>query len=106
MVDWNTLLFSIQLSYDLWLPDLAETYKTNVVKRVKKLQEKAISFKDNIAQVSNLFAQSKILKFEDFLHYRNINLVKNPIEKNGRASLTISSFKHKRFIYIALEAHK
>ena len=36
-----------------------------------KLQEKAIrliNFKDN-AQVSNLFAQSKVLKFEDFVHY-------------------------------------
>ena len=35
-----------------------------------KLQEKAIkliSFKDNNAQVNNLFAQSKILKFKDFV---------------------------------------
>ena len=54
-----------------------------------KFQEKAIrliNFKDNNAQVSNLFAQSKILKFKDFVHYRNINLVKNSIEKNGPAS--------------------
>ena len=54
-----------------------------------KLQEKAIrliNFKDNNAQVNNLFAQSKILKFEDFVHYRNINLVKNSTEKNGPAS--------------------
>ena len=37
-----------------------------------KLQEKAIrliNFKDNNAQVNNIFAQSKILKFEDFAHY-------------------------------------
>ena len=55
-----------------------------------KLQEKPIrlmSFKDNNAQVSNLFAKSKILKFEDFVgHYQNINLVKNSTEKNGPAS--------------------
>ena len=54
-----------------------------------KLQEKVIrliNFKDNNAQVNNLFAQSKILKFEDFVHYRNINLVKNSTEKNGPAS--------------------
>ena len=53
------------------------------------MQEKAIrltNFKDNNTQVSNLFAQSKILKFEDFVHYRNINLVKNSTEKNGPAS--------------------
>ena len=65
-------------------------YKTNLVKRVMKLQEKPIrliSFKDNNAQVSNLFAKSKILKFEDFVgHYQNINLVKNSTEKNGPAS--------------------
>ena len=36
--------------------------------------------------MSNLFAQSKSLKFEDFVHYRNINLVKNSTEKNGPAS--------------------
>ena len=54
-----------------------------------KLQEKAIiliNFKNNNAQVSNLFAQSKILKFEYFEHYRNINLVKNSTKKNGPAS--------------------
>ena len=54
-----------------------------------KLQEKAIrliNFKDNNAQVRNLFAQSEILKFEDFVHYRNINLVKNSTEKNSPAS--------------------
>ena len=53
-----------------------------------KLQEKAIrliNFKDN-AQVSNLFAQSEVLKFEDFVHYRNINLAKNSTEKNGPAT--------------------
>ena len=53
-----------------------------------KLQEKAIrliNFKDN-AQVSKLFAQSKVLKFEDFVHYRNINLAKNSTEKNGPAT--------------------
>ena len=44
-----------------------------------KLQEKEIrliNFKDNNAQVSNLLAQSRILKFDDFVHYRNINLAK------------------------------
>ena len=64
-------------------------HKTNLVKRVMKLQEKAIriiNFTDNNAQVSNIFAQSKILKFEDFVHYRNINLVKNSIEKSGPVS--------------------
>ena len=64
-------------------------HKTNLVKRVMKLQEKAIriiNFKDNNAQVSNIFAQSKILTFEDFVHYRNINLVRNSIEKSGPAS--------------------
>ena len=55
-----------------------------------KLQEKPIrliSFKDNNAQVRNLFAKSKILKFENFIgHYQNINLFKNSTEKNGPAS--------------------
>ena len=54
-----------------------------------KLHEKAIrmiNFKDNNAQVSNLFAQSKFLKFQDFVHCRNINFVKNSIEKSGPAS--------------------
>ena len=54
-----------------------------------KLQEKAIriiNFKNNSAQVNNLFAQSKILTFEDFVHYRNINPVKNPLEKSVPAS--------------------
>ena len=55
-----------------------------------KLQEKPIrliSFKDNNAQVRNLFAKSKILKFENFIgHYQNINLVKNSTGKNGPAS--------------------
>ena len=37
--------------------------------------------------MSNLFAESKILKFEDFLHYRNINIVKNSIEKSVPASI-------------------
>ena len=36
--------------------------------------------------MSNLFAQSKVLKFEDFVHYRNINLVKTSTEKNVSAS--------------------
>ena len=45
-----------------------------------------ISFKNINAQVSNLLAQSKILKFEDFLHYRNINLVKKLIEKSASVS--------------------
>ena len=36
--------------------------------------------------MSNIFTQSKILKFEDFVHYRSINLVKNSIEKIGPAS--------------------
>ena len=36
--------------------------------------------------MNNLFAQSKVLKFEDFVHYRNINLVKNSTGKNGPAS--------------------
>ena len=52
-------------------------HKTNLVKRVIKLKEKAtrlINFKDDNAQVSSLFAQKKILKFEDFVHCRNINL--------------------------------
>ena len=46
-------------------------HKTNLVKQVMELQEKAarlISFKDNNAQVSNVFAQSKILRFEYFVH--------------------------------------
>ena len=54
-----------------------------------KLQEKAIriiNFKNNSAQVNNLFAQSKILTFEGFVHYRNINPVKNPLEKSVPAS--------------------
>ena len=54
-----------------------------------KLQEKAtrlINLKDNNAQVSDLFAQGKNLKPEDFVHYQNINLVKSSTEKNGPAS--------------------
>ena len=53
------------------------------------MQEKAIrliNFKDNNTQVSNRFAQSKILKFKDFVHYQNINFVKKLTEKNGPAS--------------------
>ena len=65
-------------------------HKINLVTRIMKLQEKAIriiSLKDNNAQVSNLFVQSKIFKFEDFIHFRKINPVKKSIEKNGPASL-------------------
>ena len=54
-----------------------------------KLQGKAIriiSFKNNNAQLSNRFTQSKILKFEDFVHYRNTNLLKNSTEKSSPAS--------------------
>ena len=54
-----------------------------------KFQENAIrliNFKVNNAQVSSLFAQGKILKFQDFVDYRNVNLVKNSTEKNGPAS--------------------
>ena len=57
--------------------------------RVLKLQEKAIrliNFKDNNVQVSNVFAQSKILKFLDSVHYWNKNLDKNSLEKRGPAS--------------------
>ena len=64
-------------------------HKTNLVNRVVKLQEKAIriiSFKNINSQVSNLLAQSKILKFEDFAHYRNINLVKKSIVKSAPVS--------------------
>lgn len=46
-------------------------HETNLVKRMMKLQEKAIrtiSFKVNNAELSNLFGQSKILKIEDFVH--------------------------------------
>ena len=46
-------------------------HETNLVKRVMKFKEKAIrtiNFKDNNAEVSNLFGQSKILKIEDFVH--------------------------------------
>ena len=39
-----------------------------------------INFKDNDA------GGSKTLKLEDFVHYRNINIVKNSIEKHGPAS--------------------
>ena len=83
-------------------------HKTNLVKRVMKLQEKAIrliNFKDNNNQVSNLFAQNKILEFEDFVHYWNINLVKNSTEKMVLPHLTISSFEHKKFTKITLEVH-
>ena len=55
------------------------------------LQEKAvkiINFKDNSAQVSNLFAQRKIIKFQNFVHYQNVNLVKNSIEKSSPAIQT------------------
>ena len=55
------------------------------------LQEKAvkiINFKDNSAQVSNLFAQRKIIKFQNFVHYQNVNLVKNLIEKSSPAIQT------------------
>ena len=55
MVDENKLLFSIQVSYgcQIW-----GQHTTNLVKRVMKLQEKAIrliNFKGSNAQVSNLF---------------------------------------------------
>ena len=43
-------------------------HKTNLVKRVTKLQEKAtriINFKDSNAQVSKLFAQSNILYIKE-----------------------------------------
>ena len=47
-----------------------EQHKTTLAKRVMKLQQKAIriaKFKDNNAQMSNLFAQSEILKFNETL---------------------------------------
>ena len=66
---YSLLNSHVQLSYgcQIWAQ-----HKTNLAKRVMKLQEKAIrliNFKDNNAQVDNIFAQSKILKFEDFAHY-------------------------------------
>ena len=80
---------------------VATTYETNLVKRVMKLQEKAINFKDDNAQVSNAFAQSKLLRFENFLHYRNINIVRKLVVPH----LTISSFEYKKFINTILEMH-
>ena len=56
-------------------------WEINVNNLLKKIKRSVIIF--NNAQVSNFFAQSKILKFEDFVHYRNINLVKNSIENSG-----------------------
>ena len=85
----RTIYYSLFNSHMIYGCQIWGQHKTNLVKRVMKLQEKAIrliNFKDNNTQVSNLFAQSKILKFEDFVHYRNINLVKNSTEKNGPAS--------------------
>ena len=73
-----------------------------------KLQEKAIriiNVKDNNATVSKLFAQSKILKFEDFVHYRNINLVKNSTVKCSPLHLILSSLKHKKFINATPKVH-
>ena len=85
----RTIYYSLFNSHMIYGCQIWGQHKTNLVKRVMKLQEKAIriiNFKDNNAQVSNILAQSKILKFEDFVHYRNINLVKNSIEKSGPAS--------------------
>ena len=80
----RTIYYSLFDSHMIYGCQIWGKHKTNLVKRVMKLQEKAIriiSFKDNNAQVSNLFAQSKILKFQGFVYYRTINLVKNSIEK-------------------------
>ena len=44
---------------------------------------------------ATFFGQTKILTFEDFVHYWNINLVKNSMKKSG--PLTISWFKYKKF---------
>ena len=85
----RTIYYSLFNSHMIYGCQIWGQHKTSLVKRVMKLQEKAIrviNFKDNNAQVSNLFAQSKILKFQDFVPYRNINLVKNSIEKCGPVS--------------------
>ena len=83
----RTIYYSLFNSHMIYGCQIWGQHKTSLVNRVMKLQEKAIriiNFKDNNAQVSNIFAQSNILKFEDFVHYRNINLVKNSTEKHQR----------------------
>ena len=85
----RTIYYSLFNSHMIYGCQIWGQQKTNLVKWIMKLQEKAIriiNFTDNNAQVSNIFAQSKILKFEDFVHHRNINLVKNSIEKSGPVS--------------------
>ena len=59
----RTIYYSLFDSHMIFGCRIWGKHKTNLVKRVVKLQEKAIriiSFKDNNVQVSNLFAQSKI----------------------------------------------
>ena len=71
----RTIYYSLFKSHMIYGCQIWGQHKTILVKRVMKLQQRAIkiiNFKDN-----NL--NSKTLKFEDFLHYRNINLVKNSI---------------------------
>ena len=85
-------------------------YKKNLVKQGIKLQEKAIrviNFKDSYNQVSKLFPQNKISKFEHFVHYQ---IVKNSCQeilsrKIVLSHLMISSFKYKKFINIIPEMY-
>ena len=67
----RTICHSLFNSHMIYGCQMWGQHKTNLVKQVMELQEKAIrliNFKDNNAQVSNLFAQSKILRFEYFVH--------------------------------------
>ena len=64
----RTIYYSLFNSHMIYGCQIWGQHKTNLVKRVMKLQEKAIrliNFKDNNAQVSNLFAQSKTFKFSN-----------------------------------------
>ena len=71
----RTIYYSLFNSHMIYCCQILGQHKTSLVKRVMKLQEKAIrliNFKDNDAKVRYLFAQSKILKLQYFVQYRNI----------------------------------
>lgn len=68
---------------------ISRQHKTNLVKSLMKWQERAIiiiNFEGNNDEMNNLFAQGKILNLKIFANYRNINFVKNSMEKCGPGS--------------------
>ena len=80
------ILFALQLTVDLWLPNLGQEH-SNEFKKIEKLQEKAIKiikFLPNDAPKT--MKELKILKLKDFITLQNILFVKDSLTNEGITS--------------------